>query len=108
MSAREARVDARMQSAIEELQQLLLHSYPDAQFQVGPSPEDSDIVHLYAIVDTDDLDAVLDPVIDRMMEIQIEDGLPLFVVTMRPAAAPTGGARPQARPNTGAALIRES
>jgi hypothetical protein len=42
-------------------------------------------VHLIAAVDVDDLDDVTDLVIKRMMEIQIEDGLPIFVIPTRSA-----------------------
>lgn len=47
-------------------------------------------MHLIAAVDVDELDEVADLVIERMMEIQIEDGLPIFVVPTRPAATLPG------------------
>jgi hypothetical protein len=34
-------------------------------------------------VDVDDADAVLDIVIDRVMELQIEEGLPVHVIPLR-------------------------
>jgi hypothetical protein len=84
MSAQDTKAGGRMQSAIDELQSLIPRSYPSAQFHVGGSPDDAEIVQFNVIVDVDDLDVVLDTVIDRMMEIQIDDSLPLFVVATRP------------------------
>jgi hypothetical protein len=37
-------------------------------------------------VDVEEPDAVLDVVVDRMMDLQIAEGLPLFVIPVRPAA----------------------
>ena len=72
-----------MQAAIQELMALIEARYPGTTFRLMPSPEERDAVHLKAIVDVDDTDAVIDVIIDRMMEFQIEDGLPIFVVPVR-------------------------
>src|SRR3546814_1184299 len=40
---------------------------------------------LVATVDVEDQDAVLDVVVDRMMELQIDEGLPIFVIPVRTA-----------------------
>jgi hypothetical protein len=40
-------------------------------------------VHLTTIVDLDDPDEVLDLVINRMMELQVEDKLPVYVIPVR-------------------------
>jgi hypothetical protein len=73
----------RMQRAVEELQGLIARRYPDAQFRVGPSQDDPAIVHLTATLDVDDTEEVVDLVIDRMMELQIEEGLPIYVIPLR-------------------------
>ena len=77
-------LDPGMQGAARELQGIIRQHYPDAQFRLGRSADDPSIVHLITIVDVDDPDQVLDVVIDRQMELQIEEELPIFVVTERP------------------------
>ena len=70
--------ETRLQAAVAELQELIRQRYPDAQFCVRSSEEDPTILHLVATVDTDDTDVVLDAVVDRMMDFQIDEELPLF------------------------------
>lgn len=77
-------LDVPMQRAVDELEGIIRRRYPEAQFQVSRSPEDPAIVHLITIVDVDDTDRVLDLIIDRQIELQSEEELPIFVVTERP------------------------
>ena len=74
-------LDPRIEAALEELQACIRGRYPAAQFRIGTSPDDPAIIELVTIVDDDDPNEVLDLVVDRQMELQIEDGLPIFVVT---------------------------
>jgi hypothetical protein len=84
MSARPAdELARRVQSALDELQSLVLARYPDATFRVVHSPDDPAAIHLLAMVNVEDTDAVLDVVVDRMMELQIAEGLPLYVIPVR-------------------------
>jgi len=76
-------VDPRMGRALEELADLVRRSYPDTTFQVAPSEEDATIVHLIARVDVDDPDEVADLVMDRMIEMQIDEGLPIYLIPLR-------------------------
>jgi hypothetical protein len=85
--------DLRLQRAIKELRGLILRHYPEARFEVRRGIDDPEAVHLIAAVDTDDLDEVVDLVIERMMEIQIEDGLPVFVIPIRSAVGAQLGSR---------------
>ena len=48
--------------------------------------DDPDAIHLEATVNISDVDEVLDLVMDRMMDIQIDEGVPIFVIPVRPAA----------------------
>ena len=73
----------KMQAAIEELEALIVARYPEAAFRVSRSPEEEDAIYLKAIVDVDETDDVIDLIIDRMMELQIQDELPIFVVPVR-------------------------
>jgi|SRR5581483_6492254 len=81
---REPKLAPRMQAAIEELKGLVRERYPDATFRVTRSPENRRVMHLVATVDVEDRDEVMDVVIDRMMELQIEEKLPIFVIPVRP------------------------
>ncbi len=74
--------DPQMQAAITELQELIRSHYPSTTFTVGEA-EDPDGVYLRAIVDVDDTDEVTEVFIDRMIDLQVEDGLPIYMVPVR-------------------------
>lgn len=76
--------DPRLQGALDELQGMILQRYPEATFEVTRSLDDPQAVHLNATVDVEDTDEVVDLVIDRMMGLQIEEGLPIYVIPVRP------------------------
>ncbi len=82
-TTREPKLRPRMQQAVEELKGLVREHYPEAGFRIARSPADPRIIHLWATVD-EDSDIVMDAVIDRMMEMMIEDKLPIFVIPVRP------------------------
>jgi len=75
--------DPRIQQAVAELQALIAARYPTATFSVGPGGENPEGTYLTACVNLDDPDAVLDLVIDRVLELQIEEHLPIHVVPVR-------------------------
>ena len=77
------RLSPEMQRAVTELEGLVKQRYPDATFQVRRSVEDPHIIHLIPTFDVEDRDDVMDVVIDRMMDLQINEKLPLFVVPLR-------------------------
>jgi hypothetical protein len=72
----------RMQAAIAELQELIRAHHPSVTFTVGEA-WDPDGVYVRAIVDVDDSDEITELFIDRMIDLQVEDGLPLYVVPVR-------------------------
>ncbi len=74
---------ARMMRAIAELQTMLLAVHPDALFETSHG-EDPEGVNLTVTVDTEDITQVLDIVLDRMVEMQVEEGLAIYVVPVRP------------------------
>ena len=78
-------ITARIQEAIDELQGLIAARYPAATFEIGEG-EDPDGVYLTATVDIEDMSEVVDVFLDRMVDLQVEEGLPLFVVAVRPAS----------------------
>jgi hypothetical protein len=75
----------RMQEAIRELQRLIRWLYPKATFQVEHGDDPAGI-YLLATVDVEDTDAVVEVYIERLLELQIDEGLPLYVVPIRPPA----------------------
>lgn len=74
--------DPRMQFAIVDLQDLIRQHYPDVTFSVGPIG-DTPGIWITAMVDLEDPDEVVDLVIDRVVEMQESDGLPLHVLPHR-------------------------
>ena len=75
----------RMQAAIEELQRLIQQHYPEATFQVEPG-DDPTAMYVLATVDGEDTDEVVEVYIDRLLELQIDEGLG----GVRRAGAPLG------------------
>lgn len=74
--------DPQIQAAVAELQQLIKSHFPSTSFTVGEA-EDPEGVYVRAIVDVDDPDEVTEVFIDRMIDLQVEDGLPVYVVPVR-------------------------
>lgn len=70
--------DPRLQAALAELRTLIAARYPDACFSTYRG-EDPDGIYLKAIVDVEDLDDVTDLFMDRLVELQVEGGLPVYV-----------------------------
>jgi hypothetical protein len=77
-------LDARAHQAIAELEQTIRQRYPAAAFELSPSPEDPRSIHLIAIVDVDDPDEVGDLVLDRVLDLSVEEGIPVHVIPVRP------------------------
>lgn len=89
---------ARRRHAVEELTSLISRRYPTASFLIGPGEDDPTITHITAIIDIDDPDEVLDLVIDRELALQIDEGIPVYVIPIQPpdrslAAMRRAGAR---------------
>lgn len=76
--------DPTVHAALDELKTLILQRYPQAQFRLRRGQDDPNAIHLIAIVDVEDTDEVADLTIEREMELQIEDGLPIFVIPIQP------------------------
>ena len=74
--------DPRIRQAADELQELIRSRYPTAVFSLSHG-EDPDGFYLHTMVDLDDPDEVMDLVADRVLELQIEEGLPLHVLPLR-------------------------
>ena len=73
----------RLQSVVEELQGLIRRVDPTATFQVVPG-DDPTGTYVIATVDVEDTETVIDAYIDRLLALQIDEGLPVYVVPLRP------------------------
>lgn len=76
--------DPRILQALQELQGIIQARYPDATFEVSRGIDDPDSVHLLTTVDVEDLDEVADLVIERELDLHINEGLPVHVIPIRP------------------------
>ena len=90
-----------MRTAVDELRNTVQSRYPNATFRVARAQDDPGSVHLVATVDIDDPDDVVDLVIDQVLEYQLEQGLPVHVIPVRPLTRvleEQASGKPRARP----------
>lgn len=80
---REPLVDPRVDAAVAELQEMIRVRYPQASFTVAPG-EDPVGIYVTATVDVEDTDEVFDLVVGRLLELQVDEGLPVHVLPVRP------------------------
>jgi len=73
----------RMEEAVQELKGMITTRFPQAGFVVeeGADPKG---IYLVTTVDIADTDEVIDLVGDRLLELQVEEGLPIYVTPLRP------------------------
>ena len=77
--------DPRIQTAIAELRDTIQARYPAATFSVYRGfGDDVEGVYLETTVDLEDTDEVVDLVIDRLVDLQVGEGLPIHVLPVRP------------------------
>jgi hypothetical protein len=84
MNRRQSELELRITSALNELRTLITTHYPEAQFEVLRDGDDPAAIHLASTVDIAEPDDVIDVVIDRLLELQVEEGLPIHVIPLRP------------------------
>ena len=77
------KLENRLQAAVAELQATIHQRYPTAVFELTRSPEDPSSLHLIAIVDVDDPDEVGDLVLDRIIDLNVNQGIPLHLIPVR-------------------------
>jgi hypothetical protein len=75
--------DPRIEAALAELRGMILQHYPEATFQVTEG-EDPCGIYLTATVDVEDTDEVVDVFVDRLVNMQVEEGLPVYVIVLEP------------------------
>jgi hypothetical protein len=77
------RLTPRMDKAVHELKGLITARFPQAAFVVeeGFDPEG---IYLLATVDIADTDEVIAVVGDRLVALQVDEDLPVYVTPLRP------------------------
>src|SRR5215218_4327975 len=72
-------------AAVTELEQMILEHYPDATFEITEGyGDDSSGTYILATVDVDDTDDVFEVVVDRLVNLQVDEGVPVYVLPFRP------------------------
>ena len=97
------RLTPRIKEALHELKGLITAHFPQAAFVVeeGFDPEGVYLVTTVDIADTDDVIAVVG---DRLVEMQVEEGLPVYVTPLRPLERVVAELRKQEAPTPPASL----
>lgn len=73
----------RIQDALQTLKGLISARFPGAVFTVFEH-DDPPGTYLRAVVDVDDTDQVVEVYIDRLVDMQVDEGLPVYVITVPP------------------------
>src|SRR5713101_1943269 len=73
-----------MEEAIHELKRLITARFPQAAFVVEEGYDPAGI-YLVTTVDIADTDEVMAVVGDRLVELQVNEGLPVYVTPLRPS-----------------------
>jgi hypothetical protein len=69
--------------AVSELAGIITKHYPSAQFALAPGSDEPHSSTVLATVDVADPDEVLEKVLDRVVELNVEEGIPVHVVPLR-------------------------
>lgn len=84
MRAKHVALDTpHMQAAVMELHGLIRQHYPGTTFEIVHG-DDPTGLYVLATVDVEDTEAVVDVYIDRLLELQIDAGLAVYIVPVRP------------------------
>ena len=77
------RLTPRIKAALHELGGLITAHFPQASLVVeeGSDPKG---IYLVTTVDIPDTDEIIDLVGDRLVELQVDEGLPLYLTPLRP------------------------
>ena len=75
--------DPRIDQALEELRVLIRGQWPSATFAVTRG-EDPEGIYLETTVDVEDGDEVMDLVVERLLDMQVQERLPVYILVLRP------------------------
>ena len=68
---------------LAELEQAIRERFPSARFAVTRGEEEPENIHLLTTVDLADPDEVVDLVLDRLVDLQVEQRIPIYVIPVR-------------------------
>ena len=74
---------SRMRGAIETVRVMIGREYPSATFRLSRGPDDADQVLLWATVDLDDTEEVLDFASESLWQLEVEEGIILHVIPLK-------------------------
>jgi hypothetical protein len=60
--------------------------YPATTFAMRPGVDAPEATYLLATIDVADPDEVLDLVVDRLLRLQLDEGLPIYVLPLQTSA----------------------
>jgi len=72
--------DPRIQAAVAELQAAIQERFPSAEFSLTYREDPEPGIYLNATVDVENLDEVTDPIVSRLVDMQVDEGLPVYVI----------------------------
>jgi len=75
----------RIQAALADLRATILDHYPSASFTISHG-DDPEGIYLWTVVDVEDFDEVADVITGRLLAMQVEEGLPVYVIPVWPDA----------------------
>lgn len=75
--------DPRVLQAAAELERLIRAGYPQATFELVDG-EDPPGTRLRVTVDVEDVEPVRALYLDRLVELQVEEGIPIYLRTVQP------------------------
>src|SRR5437773_2275676 len=76
-------LNPRVRHAVQELLGQIGTSFPGTTFRVSRGHDDPENIHLTAIVDLEDPEQVLDLVDERLDRLQVDKGIPVYVIPIR-------------------------
>jgi hypothetical protein len=76
-------LDPPVLAALDELKGIILRHHPSASFTVSRGNDEPGNIHLNAVIDSDDPDQVLDLLSDRLVELQTDERIPVYVIPLR-------------------------
>jgi hypothetical protein len=78
-----ADLDERTRRAIAKLKVVIIAGYPASTCELTRAADDARSLHLLPIADVDDPDRVGDLVIDQVVALQVDEGIPIHVSPLR-------------------------
>jgi hypothetical protein len=96
--------DERMTTAISEMQYLISMAFPSVSYTIAHQ-DDPKGIQLIALVDIEDTDTVVDCFIDRLLTLQVDESIPLYVIPVRSTNRVTSHPQPTALPFAGTKLL---